>query len=102
MKSARLFLVGQALFLTAPFALAMALYAVDRTGNGFVLFLFVLPYMAVALLAQLFRCPRCAARPYSLERAGGIGLDKYLTPRFVTRCWNCKASFWRSGERPMN
>ena len=96
MVLARLFVVSQVLFLTAPFALGVGLYVADRTDNGFVPFLFILPYMVLALVAQLCRCPQCATRTYSLERASTVGYGKYLTPRFVTKCWNCDASFWRS------
>lgn len=102
MRLARLFVVGQCLFLTIPFALGLSIYVADRTGNSFAPFLFILPYMVLALLAQLFRCPKCGARTYSLERASTIGYRKYLTPKFlITRCWNCSASFWRSQDPPI-
>ena len=99
MLIARLFVVGQILFLTGPVALALSVYVAARTGNSWAPFLFILPYMALALLAQLFRCPKCGVRTYSLARASSIGYRKYLTPKvLVARCWNCGVSFWRSGD----
>ena len=98
MLKSRLFVVGQVLFLTAPIALSVAVWFANSTGNSFLPFLAILPYMAVALGAQLFRCPSCGERVFSLQRAFEIGYRKYLTPRLAwLRCPNCRASFWRGG-----
>ena len=55
MVLARLFVVSQVLFLTAPFALGVGLYVADRTDNGFVPFLFI-PRLAL-LLSVLVAVP---------------------------------------------
>lgn len=99
MLKSRLFVVGQCLFLTGPVALGVSVWWAARTGNAFLPFLAILPYMAIALAVQLFQCPSCGERVFSLRRASEIGYRQYLTPRLHLKCAECRSSFWR-GDVP--
>ena len=73
MRPGRWFVIGQLLFLTAPVALGVSVYLANTTGNGFLPFLALLPYMGIALVVQLFRCPSCRERVLSVERLSRTG-----------------------------
>ena len=102
MLKSRLFVVSQFLFLTSPVALGVSVWLAPRTGNPFLPFLAILPYMAIALAVQLFQCPSCGERVFSLRRASEIGYRQYLTRRLAfLKCPKCRSSFWRDGgSRP--
>lgn len=93
MRRGRWFIIGQLLFLTAPIALGVAIYLSNTTGNGFLPFLALLPYMGIALAVQLFRCPSCDERLLSIGRLSRTG--EHLKPKLWLRCPDCKQSFWK-------
>lgn len=96
MLKGRLFVVGQLLFLTLPIALGLSVYLANVTGNSLLPFLALLPYMGLALISQIFRCPSCGERVFSLKRASEVGYGKYLAPKLaVLKCPNCTTAFWR-------
>lgn len=98
MRLGRWFVIGQLLFLTAPIALGVSVYFANTTDNELLPFLALLPYMGIALVVQVFRCPSCGERVFSLKRASELGYGKYLAPKLaVLECPSCKAAFWRSG-----
>lgn len=93
MRSGRWFVIGQLLFLTAPVALGVSVYFADKTGNGLLPFLALLPYMGIALAVQLFKCPSCGERLLSIERLSRTG--GHLKPKLWLRCPDCQQSFWK-------
>ena len=96
MFKGRLFVVGQLFFFTLPLALGLSVYLANATDNALLPFLALLPYMGVALISQMFRCPSCGERVFSLKRASEMGYRKYLAPKLaVLKCPNCTTAFWR-------
>lgn len=99
MLKGRLFVVGQLLFLTLPISLGLSVYLANVTGNSLLPFLALLPYTGLALISQIFRCPSCGERVFSLKRASEVGYGKYLTPKLaVLKCPNCTTAFWRPDD----
>jgi len=93
MSRGRWFIIGQLLILTAPIALIGSAYLSNTTGNGFLPFLALLPYMGIAGAIQLFKCPSCSERLLSIERLSRNG--GHFKPKLWLRCPNCQQSFWK-------
>lgn len=97
MWAARAFVIAHLFFFTLP--VAMILVA-SRPGGQFALFGVMAPYMVIVLALQMFRCPGCRQRVYSLENLQGDGRWFKPSTRFSC-CHSCGTSFW-SGRKSEN
>lgn len=91
----RAFVIAHLVFYTMPVALV---FAMARGGSQLAPFVVMAPYVIIPLALQLFRCPSCRVRVYSLEHLHADGRwYKPSTP--FSRCHSCGTSFW-SGRKP--
>lgn len=88
----RAFVIAHFAAYTMPVALVIA---VSIRGNPLLPFVVFAPYVVIPLVLQLFRCPGCRERVYSLEKLHADGRWYKPSTRF-SRCHTCGTSFWSS------